>query len=710
MNKVSLLVKKAKEGMSGLSVKKKYIDSALDAIEVWLTDDEFKDYVPQLDYLIENSKWGLLLDSFYQVIPFGTGGRRGPVGIGPNRINPWTIQASAQGHSQFLINHYGNEAFDRGVVLAYDVRKYKQKGIYNDNIPNPIMNLSCEDLAVAALEVYTANGIKVYMFDGVRSTPQLSFTIRHLNAVAGAMFSASHNLPVDNGKKVYDENGGQLLPPVDQYLVDEVTDNVKNIKTITMSEAKEKKLAVYINSDVDDSYRDAVCQLSLSSSRGINIFYNPLHGTGLTSVSPILKQLGYKLLIDPKTTQFSPDFEGVTFHIPNPEVMESFESSLAYNKIADYDLILSTDPDADRLGLMVKHDSEWKFINGNEIGLILAQYGIEKYKNNGALKEDCVIIKTLVTTSLVEKICQNNNIRCISDLLVGFKYIGEALNDLDRKGNIDKFIVGMEESHGYIMGNYAREKDAAAAAVWISELAAEQKVIGKTLFDYLNKIYIENGYCRNYLTEIRLAGAKGMDQIALIMDTLRSHNVNSFGEIKVTDKVDRWDGEPITSETDRASRNMLVYQLQHVDYADNIRLIVRPSGTEAKIKIYVEVLGEPIPKSKLANEKNRIDGIRQEIERNVMKYCYKILNVEFPERGFLLFWQLPLDDKMKYFEIEDKIIELKDTASAASKKKELNDLLSFLGADPIKKVDDAFKAKYSMGILSYLGLNDEGTN
>ncbi len=226
MTNANALLNKTEHGFNSLEVSEKYVDSALKWLATWLTDDSFKDYVPQITYLIEKQKWDFLMDSFYQVIPFGTGGRRGLVGVGPNRINTWTIQASAQGHSQYLIRQYGEQAKQRGVVLAFDVRKYTQKGIYDETLANPVMNLDGRRLARAAAAVYAANEIKVYMFQNERSTPELSYAIRHLNAVSGDMFSASHNLPTDNGKKVYDQYGGQLIPPDDQLLVDEVTGNV----------------------------------------------------------------------------------------------------------------------------------------------------------------------------------------------------------------------------------------------------------------------------------------------------------------------------------------------------------------------------------------------------------------------------------------------------------------------------------------------------
>ncbi|MHC4459567.1 MAG: phosphohexomutase domain-containing protein, partial [Planctomycetota bacterium] len=469
------ILNKARAGFKSLNIGDKYKESALKWLEVWLTDDTFKEYVAQINYLIKKENWDFLLDSFYQIIPFGTGGRRGLVGIGPNRINPWTVQASAQGHAQYLIKQFGDQAKRQGIVLTYDVREYTQKGIYDESLPNPVMNLDCKQLAVAAAEVYAANEIKVYMFDDVRTTPELSFAIRHLKTIAGDMFSASHNLPTDNGKKVYDNYGGQLIPPDDQTLVNEVTANVKDIKVINFDEAKESGLIEIIGHEVDAAYFNAVIPLSLSNARDIKIVYSPLHGTGLTSVDPVLKKLGFDMAIDPKTSNLSGAFENVTFNIPNPEVKESFDTSLPYADQINADMIINTDPDADRIGVMVKHDGVWEFLTGNEIGIILTNYGIAKYKSAGRLNQNNVVIKTDVTTSLIEKIARENSVECIGNLLVGFKYIGDEMNKLEKQNNISGFILGTEESHGYLMGSYCRDKDAACAAVWIAEHAAELK-------------------------------------------------------------------------------------------------------------------------------------------------------------------------------------------------------------------------------------------
>ena len=707
MMNVTALLEKTQNGFRTLDISENYVNSALKWLEIWLTEDSFGDYAPQIAHLIKTEKWNFLLDSFYQVIPFGTGGRRGLVGIGPNRINTWTIQASAQGHSQYLIRQHGDAAKKRGVVLTFDVRKYTQKGIYDETLPNPVRDLDGLQLATAAAEVYAANGIKVIMFKQVRSTPQLSYTIRHLNAIAGDMFSASHNLPTDNGKKVYDQFGGQLIPPDDQTLVDEVTTNVKNIEMMNFDEAKAKDLIEFVGEEVDDAYYNAVYPVSLSDERGLKIVYSPLHGTGITSVYPILKQLGFDVTLDPETSNLSGAFENVTFNIPNPEVIESFDSSLPFAEKINADILISTDPDADRIGVMVNHHGSWQFLTGNEIGIILTNYAISKYKSGGRLNQDSVVIKTEVTTSLIQKIAVENGVHCLADLLVGFKYIADEMNKIENEGEISRFILGTEESHGYITGNYARDKDAACAAVWISEHAAELKKQQKSMLDDLNDIYSAYGYCHNYLTEIRLLGAKGMEQITLIMDHLRKSKIESFDDFIVNQRYDRWQGEPQPhlSTTDTSSRNVLVYYFDDLPDTASIRVTVRPSGTEPKIKMYFEVFGKPCSREMLEEEKTKINAIREQLEKSFMQYCYKLLDVDFPDRGFLLFWQLPLDDKLKYFEIENEIANLKSTSDAKVRKTELDKLLLFLGANPIEKIDNAFKEKYKTGILEFLNLD-----
>jgi phosphoglucomutase/phosphomannomutase len=540
----------------------------------------------------------------------------------------------------------------------------------------------------------------------VRSTPELSFAIRHLKAISGDMFSASHNLPPDNGKKVYDEFGGQLIPPHDQALVDEVTGNVKEIRRMPFDEARGKGLVKILGEEIDRAYQDAVCAVSLSQERRLKIFYSPLHGTGITTVYPVLKRLGFEVLLCPATSNLSGAFEKVTFNIPNPEVVESFGTSLPLAQKAGADILLSTDPDADRIGIMVNHHGQWVFLTGNEIAIILANYAIDRLRAAGGLTPQRVIVKTDVTTALIDKMARENHIHCVGDLLVGFKYVAEEMNRLESDGRGADFIFGCEESHGYLAGTYARDKDAASAAVWIAEYAAELKQRGKTLVDALDEIYSAYGYCHNYLTEIRLLGAKGMEQIAAMMDHFRGQAPKKFGDFSVAEKIDRWQGkpQPHLSETDTSARNVIILRLQNAAETTSMRVTVRPSGTEPKIKMYFELVGKPCGLQDLPAAKQALVDVRLRLEKTFMRYCYKLIDVDFPERGFLLFWQLPLKDKLRYFDIEDDLARLKDIPDRASRTQRLNSLLKFLGANPVQKVDNAFKARFGAGIQDYLGL------
>ncbi len=702
MEQTTNLIEKAKLGFTTLHVGQQYKDSALLNIKLWLSDSMFINYIPQLKHLIEAGHWDYLLDCFYQVIPFGTGGRRGEVGIGPNRINPWTIQASAQGHSQYLLKQYGDDAKRRGVVLAYDVRQFFSNKYFNDELPNPVRNLNCKDLAIAAAKVYTANDIKVFLFDDFRTTPELSFAIRYLKAVSGDMFSASHNPPEHNGKKVYDEFGGQLIAPYDEQLVEEVTQNVHSIKSLEITEAEKAQLIQLIGKEVDDAYVSTCKTLSLSDNRSIKITYTPLHGCGGTSVLKVLESLKFNITVDPKTGNPSGKFENVTFNIPNPEVIQSFETPLISAKDIQSDIILNSDPDADRIGIMVKHNGEFEFLNGNEIGIILTQYVIDK--KSGKIPGKGIVIKTHVTSTLIAKIAEQNDVTCIGDLLVGFKYIGDLMNQLEKEGKIDNFLFGAEESHGFLAGNYVRDKDAVVPAIWLSELAGELKDQGKTLIDYLRHIYSKYGYFRSYLTEIRLPGAEGMEQIKLIQKTLKENPPKQIGRFEL-DHVEDWmDRLPILSETDKVAKSGMVFYFKSVATTSSIRVTVRPSGTEPKSKMYFEIGSEPFEEQKYIDIKKNIENIRTEFEQSFMKACYKTLGIDFPDRGFLLFWQLPLKDKLHYFEVESDIVELKEEPDKKIRQEKLNKLIEFLGADPIKKIDDAFKANYKVHVTEYLNL------
>ncbi len=699
MNKASLQA--AKEGFKTLRVNEKYQHQALKNLEQWLSDKQYAEYVRQIEHLIANSQWDYLLDSFYQVIPFGTGGRRGEVGVGPNRINPLTVKNSAQGHAQYLLSQYGEAAKTRGVVLAYDVREFTGNAYLSTALSNPVQNLTSKDLAFSAAEVYAGNGIKVFVFEGIRTTPELSFAIRHLQAAGGDVFSASHNPPAYNGKKVYDEFGGQLIPPHDEALVSEVTENVTEIKQLAFDEARAEGIIEFIGASVDDAYVKSVSKISLSDDRNIKIVYTPLHGAGSSSVVKVLTDLGFNVLEDPKTSNQSGRFENVTFNIPNPEVVQSFETSLGYAAEVDADILLSSDPDADRIGIMVKHDGDWVFVTGNEIGTMLTDYAARRLKTPGR----GVVIKTVVTTDAIARICEKNGLEIVGDLLIGFKYVGDIMNKLEADGRIDDFMLGIEESHGYLAGNYARDKDAAAAAVWLAELAAELKRDNKTLVDYLREIYIENGYFKNYLTEIRMLGATGQENIQRIQAAFRKNPPEHFGNLQVEQFVDYLTHEPIVSETDRTAKDVLVFHLSGAEEVDSCKVTVRPSGTEPKIKVYFELgFHEVASEDALDELMQKSEQLVHVIEKEVLSAMYSAIGIDFPERGFLLFWQLPLDDKMRYFEVEPELAKLRDIPEKETRQEKADELLAFLGSNPLQKIDDAFKAEFGSTVTEYLRL------
>lgn len=674
-------------GFESIKIDKKYKDAAFTNIKRWLTGYEFKDYVSEIESLADSKNWDELLDSFYQVIPFGTGGRRGLMGPGPNRINKWTLMASAQGHSQYLLSHFGIEAKKRGVVIAYDVRT------------------NCKEFAEAAASVYAANGFTVHFFEGIASTPELSFMVRHLKAVAGDMISASHNPPAFNGKKVVDETGGQLIPPHDQELVDFIVEQVQEIKQGSFDELLKVGKIEYISSNDRSSYISAVEKISLNSNyRSVKILFSPFHGTSSTSVLPAMKNLGFNINADSASIVPDPNFSSIVFNIPNPEVVQAYQNLISGADKISADIIVVTDPDGDRVGLMSKEPSGWRFFSGNEIFVLTLRYLLEELSENSLLPKNGLIIKTLVTTNLAAAIAQKYDMEIISDLLVGIKYIANEMNKLEKRGEIDRFVLGGEESHGMVLGNYIRDKESCVPAILVSELASKLKDRGQTLGEFLDQIYSEFGYYHNYLTEMRLPGATGMVRMAEIMQDLRSSKLTKIGNYDVEGFTDYWMGEPFKSETDKVSRNVLVFKLKPNDSRiKNITVTIRPSGTEPKTKFYIEIGGFPNAEN-LDEEKKLLKDLSSELERLIVKHCYKIIGIDFPDRGFLLFWQLPVTDKMKYFEIESEIEALVNIESIEERKKKLDELLTFLGVDPVQKVDEAFKEKNGVGILEYLNL------
>jgi phosphoglucomutase len=601
------LFEKARAGFETVQVDSATKEQALKYLRQWLTEGDFKAYHRQIEWLIQEQQWAGLLDRFYQILPFGTGGRRGPVGIGPNRMNAWTLCASVQGHCEYLRERFPATEYLQ-VVLAYDVRKFEDKrGNYNPALPNPVLHLSSRDMAHLAARVYVANGIAAHVLppESKRylATPELSFAIRYLRAQGGLNISASHNPPDDNGGKFYDERGGQPVPPDDQIMAD-LVDQVKTIKTAPWAEAVRGGKIHWIDDAPHQGYLELIRRQSLVPAPGFDellVVFTPLHGVGaMTAMEAIVSQ-GFR--VAPVEEQMAADgqFPNVT-KSPNPEVPESMDRAAALAQKLSADLVLSTDPDADRLGAMIPDGrGGMRFVTGNEIAAMLVHFKLSKLRQQGRLPSSPIVVKTEVTTGLVSRIARHFKAQLVENLLVGFKYIADVLWHLEQHGSYEDvrgtpedFVIGCEESHGILVTQDIRDKDAAGAALLMAELALDQKRQGKTVLDYLDALGRQFGYFRNEGVPVVMPGILGKQSIARMLDALRSHPPKEFAGLAVTGFEDLRDPEgrlgPIKGATDAASRNVLIFSM-----GERARIALRPSGTEPKAKSYIEVCSKPCP-------------------------------------------------------------------------------------------------------------------
>jgi len=600
-------------------------ETAIANLNKWLEGDEFADYKPQLEDLIKRQEWRLLVDSFYQNLPFGTGGQRGSVGIGTNRFNPATLAGSIQGHVEYLKHQKEEKGWgELSVVVAFDVRQFNDsKGLYSQNIPNPVLGLRSRDFARSAAGIYAANGVKVWTLpedeDLVLATPELSFLIRHLGAQGGLNISASHNPPDDNGAKIYNYTGGQEVPPNDETMV-KLVDQVDEVKQMDFEKAESAGLIAWVTSEHRHAYIDVILASSLQpEKRSATIVFSPLHGAGKSCAAKAIEAAGFNVIRVEEQWANDGDFPTVPGHVANPEEPPAMVLGAQKAKAAGADIFMATDPDADRMGAIAP-DSQgvWHFLDGNQIGTILTYYILSTKKEQGTLPSKPLVISTEVTTSILRRISAAFGARNINDLLVGFKYIGDILKQIDETGawegeafEIDDFIFGTEESHGYLVTHAIRDKDSAGACLLLAELAAHCKAEGCTVIDYLNTIYSEFGFTRNLLISVGLAGAEGKDLMQRMLNSYRENMPAKIGSYDVREMLDLQDPEvrfgPIKSETDRASRNVLVFHMQ-----DGQKGVIRPSGTEPKTKIYFEATGQLSENETLEELKARIDSSLRE--------------------------------------------------------------------------------------------------
>ena len=517
-------------------------------------------------------------ERFYMDLEFGTAGLRGIIGAGTNRMNIYVVRRATQGLANYIAKV---DKKSQGVAIAYDSR-----------------NMSPEFAQEAAL-CLAANGIKAYIFESLRPTPELSFAVRHLGCIAGINVTASHNPPEYNGYKVYWEDGAQITPPHDSGIMGEVKaiSDWNTVKTMDKAEAEKAGLYEVIGQNIDDAYMEELKKQVIhhdaikAEGKNLKIVYTPLHGTGNIPARRILKELGFENVYVVKEQEL-PDGNFPTVSYPNPEAAEAFELGLKLAKEIDADLVLATDPDADRLGVRVKDkNGEYHDLTGNMSGCLLANYEIGQRKAvNGSLPEDGALIKTIVTSNLADAIAKGYGVNLI-EVLTGFKFIGQQILGFENSGK-GTYLFGFEESYGCLIGTYARDKDAIVATMALCEAAAYYKTQGKTLWDAMIEMYEQYGYYKDDIKSVTLKGIEGLQKIQEIMDTLRQNPPSEFAGYKVVSVRD-YKKDTITDlatgevrPTGLPNSNVLYY-----DLTDDAWVCVRPSGTEPKVKFYYGVKG-----------------------------------------------------------------------------------------------------------------------
>lgn len=538
-------------------------------VQKWLDEPKYAEYRDDLMEMIELGQWQSLEDAFFATIEFGTGGMRGTTGIGSNRISKVTIGEATQALVQYALE-LDPSATEKGIVIACDTR------------------LTSEEFSRYAAEVVAGNGMKAYIFESFRSTPELSFAVRHLGAAAGIVISASHNPPADNGFKAYLADGGQLVSPHDKGVIDR-TKTIDTINTLDFETAQSEGKIEIIGSVVDEAYIAAVANEALSDARDLKIVYSPLHGAGQTNTLKVLSAVGFD--VNPVESQMTPDgnFPTIENGKPNPEEKAANDRAVAQMLAEDADIAITNDPDADRIGVMVREGDQPIYLTGNQSAVLATEFSLRKLHEAGKLTASHYIAKTIVTTDMMKAVADRYGAKTYGDMLIGFKYIGELL--LDKESTDEVFVIGGEESYGLLKGDYSRDKDGAVGALISAEYAAELKKEGKTLYDRLLELYAEYGVYIERLDTIYCLGAKGFEQMQAIMHKLRTdaprvvahHEVTAVADYQTLKKTDLATGKQ-TNLACKVNGNVIV-----LEFGDERRRItVRPSGTEPKLKLYVQ--------------------------------------------------------------------------------------------------------------------------
>ncbi|MCR5321568.1 MAG: phospho-sugar mutase [Lachnospiraceae bacterium] len=517
-------------------------------------------------------------DRFYKELEFGTGGLRGVIGAGTNRMNIYTVRKATQGLANYIKKH---GAPKRGVAISFDCRRFSP------------------EFADETARCLAANGIKAYVFKELRPTPELSYALRKLNCVAGVMITASHNPPEYNGYKAYWEDGAQVTPPHDTGIINEVkaiTDYAE-VKTMSKEDAMAQGLYEIIGEEIDDTYMVELKkqiihpELIKEMAKDISVVYTPFHGTGNIPVRRVLKELGFEnVYVVPEQELPDPDF--TTLDYPNPEDPKAFELALKLAKEKNADIVMATDPDADRLGVYAKNSKtgEYEAFTGNMSGMLIAEYILRERKASGSMPVNPALVTTIVTTNLAHVLCKAYDIKCI-EVLTGFKYIGEQIKLFEETGS-NNYVFGLEESYGCLVGTHARDKDAIVAVMMLCEVAAWCKKNGMTIYDQMLKIYEEYGFFKETQYAITMKGIDGSKEIAALMDKFRNNTPSKFGHWDVVSFRD-YENNTIKDlktgeikETGLPKSNVLYF-----DLTDDAWCCARPSGTEPKIKFYMGVKG-----------------------------------------------------------------------------------------------------------------------
>lgn len=567
-------------------------------INQWLSAEYDKDTVAKVQSLVDNNEETELLDSFYKELEFGTGGLRGIMGVGSNRMNKYTIGKATQGLANYLIKQFPNQEIK--VAVSYDSRNNSQS------------------FGHLVADVFSANGFQVYLFKELRPTPMLSFAVRHFNCQGGVMLTASHNPKEYNGYKAYWNDGGQLVAPHDENVIKEVN-AITSVNDIKFDRV-EKNIHL-VAEDFDQIYIDANLKLSIhpeavKAQNDLKIVYSPIHGTGITIVPKMLEAWGFNN-IQVVEEQAKPDGNFPTVVYPNPEEEEAMSKAMQKGQEIDADVVMATDPDADRVGVAIKLPSgEFQLINGNQIGSLLTYYVLSSKKDLGQLKPNQYIVKTIVTSNLFSDIAKSYGVKSY-ETLTGFKFIGEVMTKLVGK---ETYLVGGEESYGFLVGDLVRDKDAVNSCAFIAEMTAYFKNQGKSLYDVLLKLYLDYGYYKEKLISLTKKGKAGADEIKQIMADLRANLPKTLGTIEVVEVRDYESSEA----TDMASGKKSKIDLPKSDVLQFITkdgdvISARPSGTEPKIKFYCSVRENLEFTSEFGQISNRLDDKVREMMNDIVK-------------------------------------------------------------------------------------------